>query len=95
MPHNEGLYVMQFPTLRPEDIQGGKWLECVDDLLGELGGEWPIGVEIRNPELLTADYFEVLGAHRATHMFQVWTGMPLRRPRRSAWIVAWPVRTPA
>jgi len=68
---------MQFPTLRQEDIQGGKWLECLDYLLGELGGEWPIGVEIRNPELLTPGYFEVLSAHRATHMFQVWTGMPL------------------
>jgi len=74
---NEGIFVLQFPPMpRKKDFREF-WFEQLDYFLGELNGEWPLAVEVRNEEFLGTDYFTMLRDHGAAHVFQVWTGMPL------------------
>ena len=74
---NEGVFILQFPPMRTQRGYLGDWLEHLDHFLGELDGQWPLGIEVRNPEILTPDYFSLLRDHGAAHVFQIWTGMPL------------------
>jgi uncharacterized protein YecE (DUF72 family) len=72
-----GTFVLQFPRISPREMAFDGFLKRLDHFLGELGGKWPISVEIRNSEFLHPEYFALLRAHGAAHVFQVWTHMPL------------------
>ena len=37
---------------------------------------WNYGVEIRNKEYLTAEYFDLLSRFNVAHIFNAWTRMP-------------------
>ena len=77
LSQNEGVFVLQFPPMPHRNEFREFWFEQLDYFLGELHGEWPVAVEVRNPEFLGPDYFAMLRDHGAAHVFQVWTGMPL------------------
>ncbi len=52
------------------------FIHALDRFLTELPPEWRLAVEVRNPELLVAGYFDCLKAHNAAHVFNAWTRMP-------------------
>jgi uncharacterized protein YecE (DUF72 family) len=52
------------------------FLEQLDPFLRVLPPAFRYGVEIRNQEFLTNEYFECLRRHRVAHVFNAWTRMP-------------------
>ena len=58
-----------FPT--PADF-----MAKLDPFLAALPEGFRYGVEIRNPEYLSPDYFDLLGSHNVAHVFNAWTRMP-------------------
>ncbi|PKN36205.1 MAG: DUF72 domain-containing protein, partial [Deltaproteobacteria bacterium HGW-Deltaproteobacteria-20] len=48
-----------------------------DSFLGQTTRELPLCVEIRNKELLTPAYADVLRRHGAAHVFNYWSSMPM------------------
>ena len=52
------------------------FLARLDPFLGALPKGGRYSVEIRNPEYLGPDYFTVLTAHNAAHVFNAWSRMP-------------------
>lgn len=49
----------------------------LDPFLAALPEGFRYGVEIRNPEYLSPDYFALLTAHNVAHVFNAWTRMPV------------------
>ena len=58
-----------FPT--PGDFMGR-----LDPFLAALPEGFRYAVEIRNPEYLSPEYFDLLGSHNVAHVFNAWTRMP-------------------
>lgn len=58
-----------FPELR-------QFLDRLDRFLATLPPEFRYAVEIRNPELLEADYFACLRGHGVAHVYNAWSRMP-------------------
>jgi uncharacterized protein YecE (DUF72 family) len=58
-----------FPT--PADF-----MARLDAFLGTLPEGFRYGVEIRNPEYLSLDYFGLLSSHNVAHVFNAWSRMP-------------------
>jgi uncharacterized protein YecE (DUF72 family) len=54
----------------------GAFLDQLDPFLGALPPVFRYGVETRNQEFLTREYFECLRRHRVAHVFNAWTRMP-------------------
>lgn len=52
------------------------FVEQLTGFLKQLPGGFRYAVEVRNPELLGPEYFGVLRAHGAAHVFNAWTRMP-------------------
>jgi uncharacterized protein YecE (DUF72 family) len=52
------------------------FLAALERFLAELSEGWRYSVEIRNPEVLGPEYFGVLRARQAAHVFNAWTRMP-------------------
>ncbi|HWE37617.1 MAG TPA: DUF72 domain-containing protein [Isosphaeraceae bacterium] len=48
----------------------------LDPFLGTLPEGFRYGVEIRNPEYLSLEYFGLLATHNVAHVFNAWTRMP-------------------
>ncbi|MCA1684738.1 MAG: DUF72 domain-containing protein, partial [Planctomycetia bacterium] len=59
-----------FPT--PVDF-----MARLDPFLGALPGGFRYGVEIRNPEYLSPQYFDLLSSRGVAHVFNAWTRMPV------------------
>lgn len=79
-----GPFVLQFPWLHPEVIAPVEFTARLDRFLGALPNKFRYAVEIRNRELLSKQYFEVLNRHGVTHCFNHWTGMPPLREQMLA-----------
>jgi uncharacterized protein YecE (DUF72 family) len=58
-----------FPTL-------SDFMAKLDPFLRTLPADFRYGVELRNPEYLAPDYFDLLGSHNVAHVFNAWTRMP-------------------
>jgi uncharacterized protein YecE (DUF72 family) len=56
---------------RPADFY-----ERLERFLRDLPPGWNYGVEIRNKEYLTEEYFDLLSRHNVAHIFNAWTRMP-------------------
>ena len=52
------------------------FLNAVEPMLRVLPESFRYAVEIRNPEFLGAQYFELLHSHNIAHVFNAWTRMP-------------------
>ncbi len=80
-----GPFVFQFPPFSPRAMP----YEAFVDRLGEFLRRLPTGlqyaVEVRNPELLTGEYFQALNEVGATHCFNHWNSMiPVHQQMRLA-----------
>ncbi len=72
-----GLLMFEFSRFWPTDYEYGReFLSDLDKFLGQLPAGWPFGVELRNRAWLKPQYFECLGRHKVTHVFNSWEAMP-------------------
>lgn len=79
-----GALVFEFPPLRgSRRLSPAAFAERLDAFFGKLPGGLPYAVEIRNRELLSVEYAQVLAARGVTHVFNFWEGMPTVGQQRS------------
>ena len=74
-PH-VGPYVFQFPTINTAHLSEQDYFRKLDSFLSALPRDFQYAVEIRNPDFLKRDYFDLLNNHGATHCFNHWHYMP-------------------
>ena len=78
-PHRQktGVLIFEFSAFYPTHFERLRdFIAVLDDFLGQLPTNWQYGVEVRNTNLLRAEYFDVLRAHNVAHVFNSWTKMP-------------------
>ena len=69
--------VFEFGTFGKQTYDDvGAFLAELDPFLENLPPVFRYGVEIRNQEFLTQEYFRCLHSHRVAHVFNAWTRMP-------------------
>jgi len=74
---NIGLLMFEFSQFHSSEFgRGREFLTALDEFLAKLPKGWPYAVEIRNRNLLRAEYFTVLARRGAAHIFNSWTDMP-------------------
>jgi uncharacterized protein YecE (DUF72 family) len=72
-----GILIFELSRFHRTDFPSGRaFLESLDRFLGELPAGWPYGIELRNREWLTPEYFACLARHNVAHVFNSWTKMP-------------------
>lgn len=72
-----GLLMFEFSRFWPADYEHGRdFVADLEKFLGQIPGDWPYGVEIRNRAWLRPAYFECLARHHVTHVFNSWEAMP-------------------
>jgi uncharacterized protein YecE (DUF72 family) len=75
-----GPFVFEIPPMPEKRIpHEGAFAERIDRLLSRLPRTFQYAFELRNVELLSQSYLEVLAAHGAAHVTNVWTAMPSLR----------------
>jgi uncharacterized protein YecE (DUF72 family) len=71
------LLIFEFGTFsRRSYSQLRDFLADLDRFLGAIPKDFRYAVEIRNPALLRAEYFDCLRSHHVAHVFNSWTRMP-------------------
>ncbi len=75
-PHHEqtALLIFEFTALPPEPRK--TFLEKLNPFLEALPPQYRYAEEIRNPDLLTPDYFRCLRNHGVAHVYNAWSRMP-------------------
>ncbi len=72
-----GVVIFEFNSVRAKGVEtAAEFTAKLDPFLSALPSGWRYAVEIRNPELLTAKYFDSLRAHNVPHVYNAWTRMP-------------------
>lgn len=73
-----GLLIFEFTRFRKGDFERGRdFLDALDRFLAALPArDWDFGVELRNPELLRPEYFELLDRRHVGHVYNHWQRMP-------------------
>ena len=72
-----GMLIFEFSPFDNSDLkQIARIMAALDRFLRALPKGWHYGVEIRNQEFLTPDYFSMLASHGVSHIFNSWAGMP-------------------
>ena len=70
MKTQTALIMLQFEYLNRQKMSGpDEFLRQLDAFFEEVGAEWPLGVEIRNPNFLKDPYFKTLSARGVTPVF--------------------------
>ena len=73
-----GALVLEFPLLpRGHRLPPNAFADRLDDFLKQIPAELPYCVELRDRDLLTPAYAQVLAHHSVAHVFNYWTAMPL------------------
>lgn len=74
-----GPFVFEITPMPPRTIDADTFADKVDAFLTRLpsGHRWAF--ELRNADLFTPRYLDVLAAHGASHVFNFWTAMPSLR----------------
>jgi uncharacterized protein YecE (DUF72 family) len=78
-PYREQIAVLvfEFGTFARQCYNStGQFLAELDPFLGALPAGYRYGIEIRNREFLTGEYFKCLRGHGVAHVFNAWTRMP-------------------
>jgi uncharacterized protein YecE (DUF72 family) len=78
-PHRQktGVLIFEFSTFHPSHFPRLRdFLTLLDEFLAQIPPDWQYAVEVRNPNLLRPEYFDILRAHRVAHVFNSWTKMP-------------------
>lgn len=79
-----GALVFEFPPMRGRHrLSPQQFADRLDGFLRALPRGIPYAVELRNRELLTAEYAQVIAAHRVAHVFNFWEAMPTIAQQRS------------
>ena len=70
--------MFEFSPFHSSDFaQPDDFVQQLDRFLGQLPtASWQFGVEVRNADFLTPDYFQMLSSHSVAHVFNAWTRMP-------------------
>jgi len=69
--------IFEFGTLSKSSFEEEPpFFEQLDSFLKQLPQGFRYAVEIRNPEFLAPEYFEMLRRHNVAHVFNAWTRMP-------------------
>lgn len=72
-----GVLMFEFSRFWPSDYEHGRdFVKDLDLFLSRLPKSWPYAIEMRNKHWLRDEYFECLGRHGVTHVFNSWTEMP-------------------
>ena len=72
-----GTLIFEFGHFHPGDWERGRdFVAALDEFFGRLPRDWDYSVEVRNPNLLQPEYFDVLRRHRVAHTFNSWSRMP-------------------
>jgi uncharacterized protein YecE (DUF72 family) len=72
-----GPLVLQLAPIPPRDLPHPEaFAASLDRFLGALPTAFEYAVELRNRELLTTAYLEVLARHRVAHVLSLWERMP-------------------
>jgi uncharacterized protein YecE (DUF72 family) len=72
-----GVLIFEFSTFHPSHFPRLRdFLTPLDAFLAQLPPDWQYTIEIRNPNLLRPEYFDILRAHHIAHVFNSWTKMP-------------------
>ncbi len=71
-----GPIIFEFSPIRWSEITPKRFLKQLDDFLADLPPGYLYCVEIRNPELLTDEYLEILRNRGVAHVLNSWTAMP-------------------
>ncbi len=72
-----GTLIFEFSHFHPGDWERGRqFVEVLDNFFSLLPKGWDYAVEVRNPNLLQSEYFEVMRRHGVAHTFNSWAGMP-------------------
>ena len=76
--HNHiAVLILEFGALPPRELEYlERFLEKLSQFLRLTPHSMRFAVEIRNPELLTPDYFSCLREHGVAHVYNAWTRMP-------------------
>jgi uncharacterized protein YecE (DUF72 family) len=78
-PYREQIAVLifEFGTFGKQAYRDvADFLVELDPFLENLPAGFRYGIEIRNQEFLTSEYFKCLRGHRVAHIFNAWTRMP-------------------
>ena len=72
-----GLLMFEFSRFWLSDYEHGRdFIADLDRFLGQLPKGWPYGVEMRNRNWLTPEYFECLARNQVAHVYSSWEAMP-------------------
>lgn len=72
-----GVLIFEFSTFHPTHFPRLRdFLSPLDAFLAQLPTNWQYAIEVRNPNLLRPEYFDILRAHNVAHVFNSWTKMP-------------------
>ncbi len=70
--------VLEFPPVPVAHRLSPKaFAQRLDTFLAQIPRELPLGIELRNKDLLTPAYADVLRRHGAAHVFNYWSSMPM------------------
>ncbi len=80
-----GPFVFQFAPFSAKVLSYQHFVEHLADFLSKLPREFMYAVEVRNPEILSPEYFRALNESKVTHCFNQWNTMiPLREQMKHA-----------
>jgi uncharacterized protein YecE (DUF72 family) len=71
-----GLLMFEFGRFFKTDFSVAQFSQALDAFFDRLPKDWPYGIEIRNRDYLTPEYFAVLAKHGVAHVYNSWTDMP-------------------
>lgn len=74
-----GPFVFEITPMPQGTFTPEAFVAKVDDFLSRLPSGLRVAFELRNAELLTPRYIDMLHAHGAAHVFNYWTAMPSLR----------------
>jgi len=72
-----GPFILEFPPPRDTPLEPSRFVEQLDRLLEAASKDFSFAIELRSRTLLTAAYQRVLARHRAAHVYNYWSFMPM------------------
>lgn len=74
---NVGILMFEFSRFHSSDYRSGaEFVAALDVFLSRLAPGWQYGIEMRNQQWLSLEYFACLARHNVTHVFNSWEAMP-------------------
>lgn len=79
-----GPFVFQFPAVSEQQLTRSQFFFSLDTFVKRLPKDFTYATEVRNPEYLVKDYFDILNGAGVTHCFNHWNSMPRLRDQMRA-----------